>query len=398
MRRTDTVTKLLSILLFAALIAYLGVYIARALQEDIQTSPAVEATVSETALARGILLREELLLTAAGGFVEFAAESGKAVARQAVVAYVCDSAEALSALSRLRDTEHQLALARALLEAESLSADPADRASHLRAQLLELRAAVTEGDLSEAEITAMETGALLFDASGESVTRETVARLEAEIYSLQSAAGAGSTVLTAPVSGVFSSVTDGYEHLTPALLEGLTAKTLDSLLDSEAIKAENSAGKIISSQRWYYAALLNEADAQRLTVDADASVALQRSHPEPLQMRVVSVSEAHDGRCAVVFSCSRALAETLTLRQATAIVTFRELSGLRVPKEALRTDESGSAYVYTVTGTQAERKNVMVVYEGDTFFLVTSSGADGLRPGNEIIVSGEDLFDGKVLG
>ena len=398
MRRTDTVTKLLSILLFAALIAYLGVYIARALREDIQTSLAVESTVSETALARGILLREELLLTAPGGFLEFAAESGKAVARQAVVAYVCSDAGELDALHRLREAENALALARTYLDAEALYENPARRAEHLRGQLLSLRASVTEGDLIGAGNAAMETEVLLFGAEGSTVTREAVARLEAEVYSLRGTVSSGSTALSAPVSGIFSAATDGYEHLSPALLDGLTAKALDSLMNSEAVKAENSAGKIVSSHTWYYAALLNEADARRLTPGAEISLQLQRSHPAPLLMRVESVSEAEEGRCAVVFSCSRALAETLSLRQATALLTFRELSGIRIPAEALRTDENGAAYVYTVTGTQAERKNVMVVYEGDTFYLVTSSGADALRAGNEIIVSGEDLFDGKVLG
>lgn len=398
MRRTDTVTKLLSILLFAALIAYLGVYIVRALDEDIQTSPAVEAAVSESALARGILLREEVLLTAGGGYVEFAAESGKAVARQSVVAYVCENAEALDALGRLREAASQLSRARALLEAEELSADPAGRAAHLHTQLLDLRAAITAGDLPAAEDAALEAGTLLFGAAGEAVTRETVARLEAEVYALQSASISGSTELLAPVSGIFSAVTDGYEHLTPALLADLTVGALETLLESGAVQAENSAGKIVSSHKWYYAALLSAEDAVRLTVGSAVSIELQRSYPSPLEMQVVSVSGTQNGQCAVVFSCSRALAETLTLRQATALVVFREHSGLRVPAEALRADENGVTYVYTVTGMQAERKNVTVVYEGDTFFLVSSPGADGLRAGNEIIVGGEDLFDGKVLG
>jgi hypothetical protein len=47
---------------------------------------------------------------------------------------------------------------------------------------------------------------------------------------------------------------------------------------------------------------------------------------------------------------------------------------------------------------QVERKNVDIIYTSDEYCLADISGdTDALRPGNEIIVSGDDIYEGKLL-
>ena len=52
--------------------------------------------------------------------------------------------------------------------------------------------------------------------------------------------------------------------------------------------------------------------------------------------------------------------------------------------------------VFTMTGLQAERKKVTLVFAGEEYCLVSSDGEDALREGNEIIIATNGLFDGKV--
>lgn len=69
------------------------------------------------------------------------------------------------------------------------------------------------------------------------------------------------------------------------------------------------------------------------------------------------------------------------------------------------TDEAGAEQqrqvygVYAVVGARAEFKPVEIVGESGDFYVVTSIHSDktALRPGNEIIVSAEGLYDGKVV-
>ena len=53
--------------------------------------------------------------------------------------------------------------------------------------------------------------------------------------------------------------------------------------------------------------------------------------------------------------------------------------------------------VFTMTGLQAERKKVELVYAGDEYCLLRSEGEDALREGNEVIVQVRELYNGKVL-
>lgn len=53
--------------------------------------------------------------------------------------------------------------------------------------------------------------------------------------------------------------------------------------------------------------------------------------------------------------------------------------------------------VFTMTGLQAERKKVSLVYAGEEYCLVSSEGEDALREGNEIIVQARELYNGKVF-
>lgn len=53
--------------------------------------------------------------------------------------------------------------------------------------------------------------------------------------------------------------------------------------------------------------------------------------------------------------------------------------------------------VFTMTGLQAERKKVELVYAGEEYALVESDGSDALREGNEVITLASGLFSGKVF-
>ena len=100
------------------------------------------------------------------------------------------------------------------------------------------------------------------------------------------------------------------------------------------------------------------------------------------------------------------------LRQQSAEIIRRSVSGIRVPTEALRAekvavDKEGNRTVtegtgvYCVVGMEARFKPVKVLYSGDGFVLVradTETEKIRLRDGDEIIITANDLYDGKVVG
>ena len=65
--------------------------------------------------------------------------------------------------------------------------------------------------------------------------------------------------------------------------------------------------------------------------------------------------------------------------------------------------DSDALGVYCVVGMEARFKPVEVVYRGESFVLVRSTAESNqetlrLRPGDEVIISANDLYDGKVVG
>ena len=94
----------------------------------------------------------------------------------------------------------------------------------------------------------------------------------------------------------------------------------------------------------------------------------------------------------------------------TDIATQPERAFLR--EEALRIltktkeNEDGSTSqiqisgIYCIIGSEAWFKPVEILYNGEGFLLVQSASQDEklrLRPGDEVIISAQDLYDGKVV-
>ena len=115
MKRTNALTRLVSWLLFGALLCYLGVYIVRALKSDVRTAPAVYVTLAETAPAPGIVARKETLVESGEKYLSVVAENGAVLAKGETVAVTYSSEEALSRDAQITELESKKAYISAVL-------------------------------------------------------------------------------------------------------------------------------------------------------------------------------------------------------------------------------------------------------------------------------------------
>ena len=128
---------------------------------------------------------------------------------------------------------------------------------------------------------------------------------------------------------------------------------------------------------------------------------------------------AADGACLVILSSTRNLADTSMLRKQTVDIVFNSLDGIRVPKKAVRTEnravtdpETGETTtkqvigVYVLTAAQAEFKAVEILADDGDYYLVQAVLPDvptdnqlktAFRAGDQVIVSSDELYDGKVM-
>ena len=168
----------------------------------------------------------------------------------------------------------------------------------------------------------------------------------------------------------------------------------------------STVGRLIHGSTWYYAAVISEADAAALTKGQSLSLAFSGADAS-LPVTVESIGDSEDGKRLLVLSGSRYLSSVSMLRAQSAELILESYTGLRVPKNALRIDGEQQLGVYCRIGRQVWFKPVELLYQGEDYCLVKPGEIRAvresdyifysLRAGDEVIVSAEDLFNGKVL-
>ena len=298
--------------------------------------------------------------------------------------------------------------------------------SQIMQNILEYRKCLAEDRLAKAENCGGQLRALVLkrdytyseneDFSGQ------IQELQGRLKELKAQTAGSVQTITAPASGLYSAVVDGYETvLTPESLTDMTPSKLNTVRADSAVSS--GVGKLILGDSWYYAAVMSAADAEELKEEADAlqgggkSLILRfaKNVERDLPVTVSHIGPEENGRCVVVFEGKTYLSQLTLLRQQSAQVIWDSAEGIRVPKEALRIDtrttenedgtttESRVTGVYCVVGMEARFKPVEVLYNGSSFLLVRANApADKeklrLRPGDEVIITANDLYDGKVIG
>ena len=423
MKQGSLNAKIIMLLLLAAVAVCLGAAAWRSFRDPFTTVVSYSYTVDDSLEATGFLARQEQVLTNTGGVVELLPQEGEKVAKGGTVALVYQDSSGLERREQLQQLEMEKEqLEYALERTGAGGGDASQLTDQVLDAIAELRAAVAGRDLTDLERQSMDLKSLVYKreyaygGTGEESADAIQAALDevdSQISSLSSQAAQSTQSITASQSGIFSGYVDGYESLlTPEVLETVTPAQLDDLAEQASEEDQTAVGKLITDSTWYFACALPQEDAERLVEGRSVTVRFSRDWSGEVDMTVERVGEPEEGRCAVVLSTDRYLSETTLLRRQTVELVFQSVTGVRVPKQALRVaeqtvtdEETGEEStvqvtgVYTLVGEQVEFKPVTVLEQGDTFVLVEAAGSGraALQPGDVVVVAAEDLYDGKVI-
>lgn len=384
MKRSDLYIRLTTGVLFLAVASYIGLYIFTAVVNPYETTPAISYSVEETFTAQGFIVRTETVLTEIGGAVLPVVSEGEKVASGQAVAVEYTSREAIETASEIR----ALRLRISQLTASGSSVEAARLGS-----VLELSHAVRCGDLSRLDELSLNIETYIFATPG---SEPELSALQARLEVLEQR-NTGTRTVSAPVSGVFSQVTDGFEHIGPPALADITPAKLDELFKAPSGVA--AGGKLVTEFRWFYAAVMSAEDAVRLSSGQRFIVQFSGAYYAATEMIIENIGKMEDDLCVVLFSSDRSVHEIAPLRQLRAEIVYNVVTGIRVPKEAIHLDDNATTFVYLQTGVRAERVNVEILMESGDVYIVRDGAETGspLRSGSTIIVKANNLFDGKVV-
>lgn len=402
MKQGKIYTKVILWLFLGAVVCYFGYYIFSAVYAPLTTATAIEYEAGSGSYTTGYVVREEQVVLSHYDITTLLVAEGERVSMGQSLATGYRSTDAQDRQGQIQELEHQL---EQLQYAYAYSADAADQAvldSEIQLQLEDMNQYVARRDMNSAvDRSASLKGLILRRTSSDAdnaAMSQRIADLKQQLEDLRAASSADTRTVAADRSGFFSGTVDGFESvLTVDALRKLTLAQLQSLEPEEV--PETAIGKIIPSSTWYYVTSVPASLLQDVRKGDAVPVTFASVSNDNLTMTVERLGDEENGQQLLVLSCDRYMQDMTLLREQSADVVFSSYSGLRVPKDAIRVTEDQRTGVYILEGSAAVWKYVTLLHDNGESYVVEldKSSTDNLWPGDEIIVGGRDLYNGKVV-
>ena len=401
--RGDKFLRVIVIVLLCVVTSYVVFSVVRAPDSTYTTYKAVLYEVGGYTTSGFVVRSEQLVPGGQDGIVVLTRKEGERVSKGGVVASTFWDESAKTRQNEIHTLETELDQ---MEYAYSYSSSGQDSAT-LDNEILHLMNQVTlynfrrEADFADSAAEQLKASVLRRYVNSEDSKNlwnrisQTRTRLNELYTQVQSESG---TVL-AQTAGYFSAVTDGYESvLTPAMLETVSVGLFRELQPNPAA-ASGAIGKLVTSPRWYYAALVDPAKLGRLEVGDRLDVRFVYDFYSTIRMEVVRISPSEDGQCLLVLSSEDFVQDAVSTRKQSADLLLEDRTGLLVPKAAIYADENGRSGVYVLDGAEARWKYVDIINDNGEQYLVAldKSSIRNLWPEDEVILTKEEMFNGKVM-
>lgn len=402
MKQGNTYINIILGLFLAAVVCYFGYYLYSANYEPLRTATAIEYEAGSGSYTTGFVVRDEEAIISGYEITAVTVSEGERVASGQRIATGYRSTDAQDRQTRIEELEHEL---EQLDYAQSFSSDASDQAeleNTIETNLQAMSRSVARRDMNACvDRSAAIKGLVLRQTSTEEELTDLtqrIAALNSERQSLIQQSASDTMAVSAPGSGYFSGTVDGYEVLlTPQSLQTMTIKKLEDL-EPDNMPA-GAVGKVISGSTWYYVTAVDSALVEDIRPGDEVPVSFVSAFYDDLTMTVERLGDDEDGKRLLVLSSDLYMQEVTLLREQSADVVFSSCAGLRVPKEAIRVTEDRRTGVYVLEAGAAEWKYVDILHDNGESYVVTldKSSTDNLWPGDEIILTAEELYDGKVV-
>lgn len=412
-RLADLVVHIATIAVAAAALAYLGYHFFEGFSADIETEYATLVTDSDVVPLDAYIMRSESVIFAAsatsGHSVGYVFSDGTKVHGGQVVAniYTGDgsSDEAIVDLDRRIDLLESSNLTDGMTSSDTYVIDSKiqnyyylihqstllGNYSNLTKRRDELLTLINKRRI----LTGVTTG---YSDRIESLTAER-ALLSAGQDTIAESVGA-------PYAGYFYSTTDGYEStFSASKVESLTLAEFDKMLSSQPTRySDRAVGKMVSDFNWYIVCETTRDSLRYFTKGYSYYVNFPYNDDISIKMTLSNiVSEVGSDRVLLVLETER-IPEDFSFRRMQPVELVRSsYTGYRVPISAARLVD-GKQGVYIMIGNTIEFREIDILLEMDGYYIVAEQDpvndpdyASKLGLYDQIVVSGKNLYDGKLI-
>lgn len=384
---------------------YVVVQSVQALSIGVVTTEAKYVTVDDSISASGWFIRNETITEGtSSNTVKHIVSNGEKVQAEAALAIVYADQSIMDASRRLEEIDAELELLNsAVRSAGSYANDNTKTEQQIAKQMEQLSAITASGMPIGAADSATELRKLALRRNASNLDigelRSQIVALENEKNGLAGKAYGRSTTISAPVSGYFSEVVDGYETiLTPQNIKGLTPSAFRKLTEQKITPQHGKMGKVMNGFGWQFAAVLDNASASRLRIGQHVTLKFSQ-----IASNVAATVEAinpdeNNKESLVIFSSTVVNGELVSIRQQNVDIVFSSHTGLKVPVSAITMNKNSQIGVYILTGNMARFKTIDPIYKAPEYYIVQKGmTSSDLVIGDSIITQATGLGDLKVI-
>lgn len=396
------------IVVVALIFAYVFYECYTATNVDVETITAVNSTVYESIDTKALVIRDEKVInTNANGVTVAGADDGEKVKQGGIVAMTFSSEESAKEYSTLEDLHAELDY---YIDLESKSAgvatDIATVDRDIQDDVNEYIRTVNSNSLDNLSDCANDLNDKLTRRQmiiGETVDFSAVkSELENQINNINTTACQPTAYVKSEESGVFSSYTDGLETAFDYnKVTDLDVNTLNSYIEqaSQPSQSSNSFGKLITSYKWYFCAVVDADDVQKINNGDVLNVTLKDSD-KIIECAVESGADVQpgDSQTVLILSSSQLDSEISSMRLEDIEIRYNEHTGFKIPSSAIHIDEDGNKCVYALVANQVAERTGNIIYSTKDYVIFESGSSEenSIRYYDQIITKGKDLYDGKV--
>ena len=405
MKRESVIPGIITVVLTVLLCAYIGYQAYRAFYNPVRTVSAVYTEVDDAVQLEGCIVRDESLIVKnfGSGVLEMNMYEGEKVASGSAVAVIYADENSARKSHEAAELTEQIDRITALYSrsGEVYDIDAAnDRIYEYAVSLVRM----------QQEPFSDNTDAMVEELKQQTLLREYIYRDKSELVSVidglkneKTKLGKAASVksrIYAPRAGYFSHNSDGFEStLKPELVLNGSLSEFEQARAKYATPDANAVGKLISSNIWYFAAVVDAKSAERFKLGNDMVLKFQDKSLPQVEGEVVRLTEPQNGKVLAVFECNTHISDFTKVREATVQAVIKTYSGLKVPREALRVDEDGRNGVYCLIDSQVKFKPIEIIFEKDSYYVAKydSSDTKSLLLYDEIVVSAKNLTNRKIV-
>lgn len=395
------VSKFATILLFLFVLIFAGYQGVRYLKTDYKTQTVYQYSAPRFYDVQGLLIRdEELLPVSCDGVVRYLMREGQFFGKSSVIARVYDSQEQADRAIETERAQKEQEVLQKVYTAHFYGgrADLNETNDKILSALQNYQQSMALQDYSDPEKIRLslieQFGRRLLITEGSNVLDERISLLEQAASYTDSG-----TAVRVSSYGYFSRYVDGFESVfTLDFLDQLTPNVLSRWLKQEYVYDAESFGKRIKSENWYFAAMIPAEDASNFRIGNTVTMTFQDGVDDSVTGVVNELRETDSDELLIIIKSDQINEFVVSARTANVRISFSDYSGLQFPKQALRIVD-GIKGVYVKSTYKVVFKEVDIIYTGRDYYLSAMSDSDDTKLSlfDEVIVSGDDLYDGKLL-